>query len=124
MVPPTERALLPPGAVRLLGQIDAALMTELMYALFPHVARTLEGLGQGRVTFRPQGDLSRAETEISDAVIRLLGTRRAHRYADMFGPGARDELPAYARYYVQLTEVPVATIQQGLQQALAEMVEW
>ena len=32
------------------------LMSELMYALFPHVARTLEGLGQGWVTYEPSGN--------------------------------------------------------------------
>src|SRR5207247_10516461 len=47
---PQEVAQLEPEARRLLTQIDSALMAELMYALFPHVARTLEGLGQGRVT--------------------------------------------------------------------------
>ena len=32
------------------------LASELMYALFPHVARTLEGLGQGWVTYQQSGN--------------------------------------------------------------------
>lgn len=119
LVAPQVRVQLPPGAVRLLNEIDAALMSELMYALFPHVARTLEGLGQGRVTFRPHGQLSPVEMQVADAVIRLLGTRRAHCYAETFNPGVADTLPAYARDYVQQTGVPVPTIQQQLRQAQA-----
>lgn len=119
LIAPTERALLPPQAVRLLGLIDTALMGELMYALFPHVARTLEGLGQGRVTFRPQGNLSAAEMQVADAVVRLLGTRRAHRYAEMFIPGAEDGLPRYARDYADQTSVPPVTAEQRLAQAQA-----
>ena len=34
--------------------IEARLTEELMYALFPHIARTFEGLGQGRVSYEPQ----------------------------------------------------------------------
>ena len=71
---PQERTDLVPQASRLLGQIDSSLMSELMYALFPHVARTLESLGQGWVTYQRVGNSTDRVVAVTDAVIRLLGT--------------------------------------------------
>ena len=69
---PQERTDLVQQAIRLLGQIDASLMSELMYALFPHVARTLESLGQGWVTYQLYGNPTDQVVQATDAVIRLL----------------------------------------------------
>ena len=60
-------------------------MSELMYALFPHVARTLESLrARVRDISTKLTILQDAVIEATDAVIRLLGTRRTHRYAEYF----------------------------------------
>ena len=114
---PQERTDLVPQASRLLGQIDTSLMSELMYALFPHVARTLESLGQGWVTYQPNGNPDARVIQATDAVIRLLGTRRAHRYAEYFRPGNSTELPAFARRYLTNIGVSDRTVEQQLVQS-------
>ena len=114
---PQERANLVPQASRLLGQIDSSLMSELMYALFPHVARTLESLGQGWVTYHPSGNPTDQVVQATDAAIRLLGTRRAHRYAEYFDHGNSTELPAFAKRYLAHVGVPHTTIEQEVIQS-------
>ena len=93
---PQEKTNIVPQASRLLGQIDSSLMSELMYALFPHVARTLESLGQGWVTYQQVGNPTDRVVEATNVVIRLLGTRRSHRYADYFKSGDSTKLPPAA----------------------------
>lgn len=115
--PPQERTDLLPQAIRLLGQIDNSLMSELMYALFPHVARTLESLGQGWVTYQRYGNPTDQVVQATDAVIRLLGTRRAHRYAEYFEPGNSNELPAFARRYLTNAGISDITVEQQLTQS-------
>ena len=114
---PQERIDLVPQALRLLGAIDSSLMSELMYALFPHVARTLESLGQGRVTYQQVENPTDVVVEATDAVIRLLGTRRTHRYAEYFRHGNSTNLPAFARRYLASVKTPDATVEQQLTQS-------
>ena len=115
---PQERTDLVPQASRLLGQIDSSLMSELMYALFPHVARTLESLGQGWVTYQQIGKpTDHRVVEGTDAVIRLLGTRRAHRYAEYFGQGDSTKFPAAIRNYLEEAGIPYTTVEQQLIQS-------
>ncbi|MCA1567586.1 MAG: hypothetical protein LC803_18445 [Acidobacteria bacterium] len=105
-------------ARRLMADYDSSLMSELMYALFPHIARSLEGLGQGRVTYRPPANTSDLLIQLTDAVIRQLGIRRAHRNAEYFNPGTATELPAYAqRYIANVGGVQRTAIEQQLDQA-------
>lgn len=92
-----------------LNSMNDTLMQELMYALFPHMARTLEGLGQGWVTFRPQNPLSALQQEALDAVIRLLGVRRRHKYARRYYPDTGEEaerLPRYVQQYISQVGLP------------------
>jgi Lhr-like helicase len=91
---PGERFPLSNEGKRFLDGLDAVLMSEIMYALFPHVARTLEGLGQGRVTCHPTGTPDLLVEQVTDAVIRVLGTRRMHRYAENYRPGTETGLPS------------------------------
>ena len=77
-----------PAVENHINSMQSNLMSELMYALFPHVARTLEGLGQGWVTYKPYGNPSPIVVQATDAVIRELGKRRLHRYAEYFHPGS------------------------------------
>lgn len=105
-------------ARRLMGDHDSALMAELMYALFPHIARTLEGLGQGRVTYRPPANTSDLLVQLTDAVIRQLGIRRAHRNAEFFNPGTATDIPPYSqRYIANVGGVQRTAIEQQLDQA-------
>src|SRR5262249_22992873 len=72
----------PNGASAHLANLRTCLMSELFYALFPHRARSYEGLGQGKVTFRPSNDPPDQLIAAVNAVIRFLGLRRKHRFAD------------------------------------------
>ena len=111
---PQELAQLEPEARRLLGQIDSALMAELMYALFPHVARTLEGLGQGRVTYMPPDGTRPLLVQAADALIRLLGIRRSYRFAEYFNEGLSKNIPAYAHPFLTSIGIPPITLEQHL----------
>lgn len=114
---PARRAQLTAGDQAFLTRLEAALMSELMYALFPHIARTLEGLGQGRVTYRSQGNPAAIDIEVTEGCIRLLGTRRAHRLADYFAPGHSINLPGALRLYVTSTNVPEPNVLNPLMQS-------
>jgi len=103
---PQEKTDLVPQASRLLGQIDSSLMSELMYALFPHVARTLESLGQGWVTYQRVGNSTDRVVAVTDAVIRLLGTRRAHCCAEYFAPGDSNKFPKAICDYLENVNIP------------------
>ena len=116
---PQEKTDLVTQATRLLGQIDSSLMSELMYALFPHVARTLESLGQGWVTYKQDGNPTDQVVEVTDAVIRLLGTRRAHRYAEYFLQDTSFKFPAAIRDYLEKANIPETTVKQQLIQSEA-----
>lgn len=111
---PQELAQLAPEARRLLGHIDSALMAELMYALFPHVARTLEGLGQGRVTYMPPDGTRPLLVQAADAVIRLLGIRRSYRFAEYFNEGQLKSIPAYAHAFLNNIGIAPNTLEQHL----------
>ncbi len=80
--------------------METKLMEEFMLALFRHVARTFEGVGQGWVSYPPQGKPLTKIIEATEAVIRQLGTRRSHNYSSYFRPGNLNDLPAFARNYL------------------------
>lgn len=94
-------------------KMHGALMSELMYALFPHAARTLEGLGQGWVTYEPSGNPDSGVIQATDAIIRELGKRRRHLHGEYFYEGTSTALPRYVRNYLDAIGVdPVAVEQQ------------
>ena len=86
--------------------LQGLVFNELMYALFPHTARTLEGLGQGWVSFRADNSLSHQRKQILDVVIRLLGIRRRHNRVPYFSLGNDESLPAFVRTYVEQVGIP------------------
>jgi hypothetical protein len=90
------------------------LMSEVMYALFPHIARTLEGLGQGWVSYQPYGNPSPSLVATIDALIRQLGTRRSHQYAEYFRAGNDDKLRPFSLHYVQDRGQDPIDVQQQL----------
>lgn len=63
------------------------LMAEVMYVLFPHRARTFEGLGLGRITIDTSGELDRRILGCAEAVIRRLALRRNYVGAQYFEQG-------------------------------------
>lgn len=56
--------------------METRLTEELMYALFLHIAKTFESLGQGWVSYQPQGNPNPTLIQAVDAVIRELGIRK------------------------------------------------
>jgi len=119
---PQERAPLPPEASYLLGKMEAALRGELMYALFPHVARTLEGLGQGRVTYLPPAGTKPLLRQAADALIRLLGTSRSYRFAKYFNEGLSKTIPRSANKYLNNIGIPPPSLEQHLTSSGVDLV--
>ncbi|MFB2880682.1 DEAD/DEAH box helicase [Floridanema aerugineum] len=99
--------------------LEAFLTDELMYALFPHIARTLEGLAQGWVSYQPQGNPSPRLIEATEGVIRQLGTRKLHRYFPYFRLGSDSNLLKFAERYINRTGLAPADVQQQLIQSQA-----
>ena len=93
------------------------LMSELMYALFPHVARTLEGLGQGWVTYQPFGNPPALVVQAIDAVIRELGKRRRHLGGEYFYEGISKDFPKYVTKYLEKIGVDTAAVEQQLNES-------
>lgn len=95
-------------------KMQGDLMSELMYALFPHFARTLESLGQGWVTYKPSGNPSSAVVEATDVVIRELGRRRKHLHGDFFYEGTSKALPKYVTNYLDEIGVDAVAVEHQL----------
>jgi DEAD/DEAH box helicase domain-containing protein len=108
--PVGNKVQLTPAQDRLLERIYTALMGEVMYALFPHMARTVEGLGQGWVTYSTHRQATEQIHVLTNLVIRQLGSRRRHRYADHYIPGEKDSLPAPVRDFLKRMQVEPADI--------------
>jgi len=98
--PPQIRHPLPTAGQDHSEKLESFLLSELMYALFPHLARTLEGLGQGWVSFDMANENDSSLVEAGDAVIRFLGSRRRHNLARYFHAGQEDKLPRALREYL------------------------
>lgn len=105
-------------------RMEQSLISEIMYALFPHIARTLEGLGQGWVSYHPYGNPSLDIISTTDAVIRFLGTRRLHTYAAhrRFRHGNEDKLQKSASRYINQRGVTETEIKNQLKQSEAGML--
>jgi DEAD/DEAH box helicase domain-containing protein len=95
-------------------RLEEFLIGELMYALFPHMARTLEGLGQGWVSYRPYGNPSAKVIHAAEALIRQMGIRRLHNYSPWFSPGNDDKLRRYSSLYINNLGADEVAIKQQL----------
>lgn len=85
-----------------------------MYALFPHMARSIEGLGQGWVTYlsnRKDDDPVRLATNL---VIRQLGARRRHYYSDYYLAGNKDSFPKSVRDFLIASGIDTNVVVQEL----------
>lgn len=98
------------GQDGLMDRMNASLVTELMRALFPHTARTLEGLGQGWLTYNRECANNRYLWIATNAVVRQLGSRRRHTYAYYYFIGDSDSLPKAVTKYLQHIEIDPAEI--------------
>jgi DEAD/DEAH box helicase domain-containing protein len=83
-----------------LDRLEAKLADEMMYAIFIHVARVLENIGQGWVSYAPDGNPSDILIQVVDAVIRQIGIRRLHKFSSYFHTGNRQNLPSYSERYI------------------------
>jgi DEAD/DEAH box helicase domain-containing protein len=112
--PIVETSPLPEQHQRLLVNIRDALLGEVMYALFPHMARTLEGLGQGWVTYSTNRKPIDRTYLATNLVIRQLGSRRRHRYADYYYEGSESTLPEVVRDFLAHENIDQADIVREL----------
>lgn len=98
-----------------LDRLEGKLADEMMYAIFIHVARVLENIGQGWVSYSPVGNPPDVLVQVVDAVIRQLGIRRLHRYSSYFRLGNNKNLPGYCeRYSKRVTGISSADVCQQL----------
>ncbi len=95
-------------------RMENLLTGELMYALFRHVARTVEGLGQGWVSYQPPDGVAPQMVEVVDAVIRQLGVRRRHQYSENFYDGTETRLHRAAARYVANRGIVPAEVERQL----------
>ncbi|OAB61933.1 DEAD/DEAH box helicase [Leptolyngbya valderiana BDU 20041] len=75
-----------------ISKMEGLLTEEIVYALFPHIARTLESLGQGWVSYDPYNNPSQQVIDVTEAVIRQLGVKRQHIYNPFIVPGNDEKL--------------------------------
>ncbi|MDW8212768.1 MAG: DEAD/DEAH box helicase [Roseiflexaceae bacterium] len=111
---PKEQINLSPAQRSHIKQMYDRLTSEIMYALFPHIARTIEGLGQGRVSYLPTTPPLPEIRSATEAVIRQLGVRRRHRYAKEFRSGSDDSLRKFSRTYLQNRSINDLDVQRQL----------
>jgi DEAD/DEAH box helicase domain-containing protein len=97
--------------------LEALLTEELMYALFPHIARTIEGLAQGWVSYQYQGNRTPL-IEATEAVIRQLGIRKLHRYFPHVRLDNNSDLPKFAQRYISRTGIELSDVQHQLRQVI------
>ncbi|MEH2027870.1 DEAD/DEAH box helicase [Nostoc sp.] len=95
-------------------KLEDMLTAELMNPLFDHMVRTMEGFGQGWVSYQPPKNTPLKILEATDAVIRQLGIRRRHQYSKFFYPGTDKNLPGFAQKYIESTGLKTQDIQQQL----------
>ncbi|HLO87022.1 MAG TPA: DEAD/DEAH box helicase [Nostocaceae cyanobacterium] len=101
------------------GYLEDLLTAELMNPLFDHVVRTMEGFGQGWVSYQAVGNVPSKIIEVVDAVIRQLGVRRRHKYSKFFYAGTDNNLPRFAKDYIKSTGLTPEDIEQQLLQCKA-----
>ncbi|MDB9496080.1 DEAD/DEAH box helicase [Spirulina major CS-329] len=85
-----------------LERINDNLFGEIMYGLFPHRARTVEGIGLGLVSTEWLGKPSQNELGALDAIIRELALHHRYLYYEYFrGQGSDTNLPGYIKHYLE-----------------------
>jgi DEAD/DEAH box helicase domain-containing protein len=85
------------------------LLTEMMMVLFTHQVRTLESVGQGRVS-APLAGASAAEQEAADAIVRFLAVKRRYAGSEYVIPGDSAELPRPVVEFLRGLELDPGTL--------------
>lgn len=90
-----------PGAheSRHLARLDGELYSELMYALFRDLTRSLEALGEGQVVPAREGDARLAP--LVCAVVRQMGARRQFVGAQWHEPGEQTQFARRTRKFLE-----------------------
>jgi DEAD/DEAH box helicase domain-containing protein len=99
--------------------LEAKLTDEMMYSLFVHIAKTLEGLGQGWVSYEPQENPSSKVIQVTQAAIRALGIRKLHSYSKYIHLGNDLNFPKYIQHYAKSAKLDPEDIRQQLIQSKA-----
>jgi DEAD/DEAH box helicase domain-containing protein len=100
--------------------LQHALIGEMMYVLFPHRSRTLESLGQARVSYPFKEGVSEKMIQSTDALIRAMGSKYKYTYSpfDTFKGQAQpsEKLPSEGKYksYFHNARVDSSSIVQQL----------
>ena len=97
---PTSKTNLGENQRHYVDKINNDLFGEIMYGLFPHRARTVEGIGLGLVSAEWLGKPSKIEIEALYAIIRELGLHRKYLYYDYLREGSETKFPAYIVNYL------------------------
>lgn len=123
---PIRGAELPADGDSLYTNLSLALLAELMYALFPHRARTAEGLGQAWVSCNDLDGLNEKLRQAIDTSIRMLGERRIHKLRGYTSAGQRwsndgteEKFPIWVGQYLADVGVPSNTLKQALKDRYA-----
>lgn len=103
-----------PWQDRHLQQSDSWLTEELMYVLFSHRVRTLEGLGLGRITGQGLQELRPSLQTAIDAVIRLLGVGRRYMPSEYVRLGTDGRLRKAERDYLNARGEPLREVTDTL----------
>jgi hypothetical protein len=103
-----------------IGKMEEGILAELMYALFPHKARTFEGLGQGLVTFAAPESVTESQRQLLDAIIRMLAFRRLHTYRGVKRWRRFFPLEKLPRYVIQYASTATGDAETQLSEWLRE----
>ncbi|RUS92548.1 hypothetical protein DSM106972_098810 [Dulcicalothrix desertica PCC 7102] len=99
-----------------ISRLEDMLTDELMYVLFQHIARTLEGIGEGWLSYQPQGNPTQKLVEVCEAIIRQLGIRKLHRYS-RYVPVGNNFLQPYLERYIKRAGLNEKDVEKHLLQS-------
>lgn len=83
--------------------LSELLLAEIMMVLFTHQVRTLESMGQGRIS-APLKDVSVPVQEATDALIRYLAVKRRYAGSEFIESGNVEILPQAVQKYLKELE--------------------
>lgn len=116
--PPQPHGHLTAYQSQYVARATGSLTGAMMYQLFPHMARTLEGLGQGWISYRPYENPPQSLIQTVEAVVRQLGVRWMHPFDQFhFYPGTNADLRRYADRYIKSRGHTTLEVQQQLLQS-------
>ena len=94
-------------------QLGEMLLAEMMMVLFTHQVRTLESIGQGRVT-APLTGVTVNIQEATDALVRFLAVKRRYANSEFVEPGTEATFPGPVQKYLSVVQQDEEQIRQKL----------